>query len=433
MAEQKKKSQPSEPLSDLVRRLYPICRSITGDGVRDTLSIVSEWLPLEVFEVPTGTRVFDWTVPNEWNVREAYVATLDGNRVIDFRHQNLHVLNYSGAIDAVISRDELDNHLYSLPDHPDWIPYRTSYYAENWGFCVTQHQRDGLTDPAYRVVIDADLAPGSLTYAECFVQGESKQEVVLYTHICHPSLCNDNLSGIAVAAALGKALSACPRRHYSYRLVFGPGTIGSITWLSQNKERLKDIAHGLVIGLLGDDANFTYKRSRGGSNEIDDVVTYVLSQATPRHEVIDFSPYGYDERQFGSPGINLPVGRLTRSVNGGYAAYHSSGDDLSIVSEARLQESLEIVTEILDTLEGNRRYINLSPNCEPQLGKRGLYRGTGGTEIADRESAMLWLLNQSDGTSSLLDIARKSGIKFSSLTSAADELRQAGLLDVSPE
>jgi len=420
-------------LMGLVRQLYPICRSITGNGVRETLKIAGQWLSLDIHEVPTGTKVFDWRVPNEWNIRDAYIEDMSGNRIIDFKEHNLHVLNYSRPVDATVERAELERHLHSIPEHPDWIPYRTSYYTENWGFCLTQRQRDELTESKYRVSVDSDLKPGNLTYGECFIPGKTNREILIYTHVCHPSLCNDNLSGIAVTAALGKVLLEQRPRRYSYRLVFGPGTIGSITWLSQNQADLYRIAHGLVLGLLGDDAPYTYKKSRSGAHEIDRIASYVLNRRSGENRVLSFSPYGYDERQFGSPGINLPVGRLTRSVNGGYPQYHSSADNLDIVSEDRLQESLDVVIEILDSLEENRHFINLEPYCEPQLGRRGLYRDTGGTQIADRESAMLWLLNQADGQTSLLDIAEKSDIGLRSLAAIASELMDAGLFEEQPE
>lgn len=412
----------------LVQALYPLCRSITGQGVRETLKLVGQWLPLETVEVQSGTEAFDWTVPDEWNIRDAYIADGSGKRIVDFHDSNLHVLNYSEPVDAEVERETLQQHLYSLPEHPDWIPYRTSYYSRKWGFCLSDRLRQSLNDDTYHVKIDADLSPGSLTYAECFIPGSTEREVLLYTHICHPSLCNDNLSGIAVTAALGQRLLQQKNLRYSYRLIFAPGTIGSIVWLSRNQERLDRVAHGLILGLLGDPAPHTYKRSRRGQEEIDRVAEHVVRTRSPGSRLLDFSPYGYDERQFGSPGIDLPVGRLTRSVNGGYAEYHSSADNLDLVSEERLQESLDLVTEILQTLEENRYFVNLAPNCEPQLGKRGLYRDTGGEHITDRESAMLWLLNQSDGKHSLLDIALRSGIRFKTLAATAQELIDAGLL-----
>jgi len=422
----------SEPLMQLARDLYPICRSITGDGVRSTLRRITEEIPLEIVEVPSGTKAFDWTVPNEWNVREAFIETLGGERVVDFADSNLHVLNYSHAVDKEISREELENHLYSIPDRPDWIPYRTSYYDEKWGFCLQHRVRESLNEKKYRVRIDADLCPGNLTYGELFVAGSTDEEILLYTHVCHPSLCNDNLSGISVATAIGRRLLEAGDLRYSYRLIFAPGTIGSIVWLSRNKDMLDRIAAGLVIGLLGDRAPHTYKRSRHGVAEIDRIAEYVLKKHDPDNRILDFEPYGYDERQFGSPGINLPVGRMTRSTNGGYPEYHTSADNLDLISEERLQYSCQIISEILDTFEENACYQNAEPYCEPQLGRRGLYRRTGGTGIEDRDSAMLWILNQSDGEHSLLDIATRSGIPLHTLHMCARELCSAGLLKKLP-
>lgn len=416
------------PMMDLVRKLYPMCRSITGSGTRATIAALQEWIPLQVYEVPSGTEVFDWTVPKEWNIRDAFIADVEGNRVVDFRNSNLHVLNYSIPVRARVSRETLQEHLYSLPEQPDLIPYRTSYYSERWGFCVSERQRNLLTDDEYEVCIDSSLTDGSLSYAEAVFPGDSQNEVLFYTHICHPSLCNDNLSGIAVAAGVGRWLAQREERRYTYRLVFGPGTIGSITWLSRNRARLDSIAHGLVLGLLGDKAPHTYKKTRSGDAKIDQIVEYVLEKSGGPYRIRGFSPYGYDERQFGSPGIALPVGRLTRSENGEYPEYHTSADNLDMVAEDRLQESLRLVCEVINILENDRRYRNLEPYCEPQLGRRGLYRSTGGADIGDRESAMLWLLNRSDGASSLLDIALESNVDFASLVAVAEDLKNARLL-----
>ena len=424
----KDKINNETPLLDLVRRLYPICRSITGEGVRESLRILEDWVPLDIVEVSSGTKVFDWVVPDEWSIRSAYIEAMNGDRIVDFSNHNLHVLNFSEPIDSMVGRTELENHLHSIKEHPDWIPYRTSYYSRQWGFCLSDNQRRSLKGDKFHVFVDADRRPGSLTYGELRVPGRTDREVILYTHICHPSLCNDNLSGMAVLASFGKALIEGNRRDYTYRLIFAPGTIGSITWLARNEQRLGRIRHGLVVGLLGDDAPFTYKQTRYGNAEIDEIVEYVLSKNNSQNRVIEFSPYGYDERQFGSPGINLPVGRLTRSVNGAYPQYHTSADDLSILSEQRLMESQRILHEVVETLENNKRYVNLQPYCEPQLGKRGLYRETGGGHIEDRESAMLWLLNQGDGRTPLLDIAKKANIDFRSLVSVAEELESYKLL-----
>ena len=412
----------------LATRLYPICRSITGDGVRETLSLIDEVVPLEVHEVPSGTQVFDWTVPAEWNVREAWIAAPDGERVVDFARHNLHLMSYSTPVRTRLKREALDEHLHSLPEQPDLVPYRTSYYAPRWGFCLAHSQRERLAEGEYEVCVDTTLSDdGSLTYAECFVPGECEAEVLLYTHTCHPSLANDNVAGMAVLAHLARRLRAAPRR-LSYRIVFAPGTIGSITWLSRNVERLDRIRHGLVLGLLGDAGPLTYKRSRHGTHLVDRAAAHVLAHETPRGNVVDFDPYGYDERQFGSPGINLAVGRLTRSPHNAYSEYHTSADDLSLLDASRLGASLAACERILDVLEGEATYRNLAPMCEPQLGRRGLYRATGGSALPGRELAMLWALNLSDGHHSLLDIAERAGMPFSSVRAVADELEAGELL-----
>ena len=417
-----------ERMYQFIERLYPICRSITGEGVRQTLAIVGEHIPIERREIPSGTPVFDWTVPNEWNIRDAYVKNSRGERVIDFRRHNLHVVNYSVPVRVTMPLAELRKYLHSLPEHPDWIPYRTSYYRETWGFCLAHKDLERLEDGEYEVYIDSILAPGSLSYGEYRLPGESSEEVLLYTHVCHPSLCNDNLSGIALLTYLAMWLEGRSRR-YSYRFVFAPGTIGAITWLSLNENVLGRIRHGLVVGLLGDRGGFTYKRSRRGDAEIDRIVSYALRVTGVVHEVVDFTPYGYDERQFCSPGINLPVGRLTRTPNGAYPEYHSSADNLDLVHPSSLQESLTLCATIVDLIEKNRTYVNTNPKCEPQLGKRGLYRQVGGIkDPGQREYALLWLLNQSDGTHSLFDIAERSGIEFMSLVAAAADLEACGLL-----
>jgi aminopeptidase-like protein len=413
---------------ELVERLYPICRSITGDGVRQTLNILSETIPLTQYEVPTGTRVFDWTIPKEWNIRDAYVSDNAGRRVIDFQGSNLHVVSYSVPVRTRMSLAELRPHLHLHPENPEWIPYRTSYYTETWGFCLSQKQLDGLTDAEYEVVIDSSLESGSLTYGEFVVPGAVADEVLFYSHTCHPSLCNDNLSGLAVATFLAHQLTQI-RPKYTYRFVFGPGTIGSITWLSRNESRLNRIVSGLVLGLLGDPGGFTYKRSHGGRAPIDRVVEHVLQHGEGEPRIEDFTPYGYDERQFGSPGLRLPIGRLTRSPNGGYPEYHSSADDLTLITAERLQAALELLLQIVLVLERDQLLVNTSPKGEPQLGRRGLYKKTGGQlDAGSREMALLWVLSETDGRQSLLDIASKAKLPFSNIAAAANDLLDCGLL-----
>lgn len=411
----------------MMERLYPVCRSITGEGVRRTLAAVAEQIPLELTEVPSGTTVFDWEVPNEWNVREAWVEDPQGRRIADLRQHTLHLMSYSTPVRATLPLAQLRPHLHSLPDHPDWIPYRTSYYKEDWGFCVTHRTLQGLQDGEYRVLIDSTLAPGHLTYGECVVRGTSDEEFLIFTHVCHPSLCNDNLTGIALATLLARELAAS-RPRFTYRFVFAPGTIGSITWLARNEHQVQRIRHGLVMGLLGDRGELTYKRSRRGNAEIDRIAAFVLPKLAPRARLVDFSPYGYDERQLCSPGFNLPVGRLTRTANNEYPEYHSSADDFSIIDRGSLAQSLLACASLLRVADRNERYQNLNPKCEPRLGKRGLYRLTGGSHPGEVEHALLWVLNQSDGSASLLDIAERSGLSFDSVAAAADALQGAALL-----
>jgi aminopeptidase-like protein len=411
-----------------VGELFPICRSITGDGFRETLRRVAQRLPLQIHEVPTGTRVFDWTVPREWNIRDAYVKNSAGERVIDFRRSNLHVVSYSVPVRATMSLAELRPHLFSLPDRPDWIPYRTSYYDESWGFCLSHNQLLALPDDRYEVCIDSTLADGHLTYGEHYVAGELADEVLISCHSCHPSLANDNLSGVALATFLaGRLGERTPR--YSYRFLFLPVTIGAITWLARNEEAASRVRHGLVVACVGDAGRMTYKRSRRGNAEIDRAVAHVLAHSGAAHELVDFFPYGYDERQYCSPGFDLPVGCLMRTPHGQFPEYHTSADDLDFVRPEALADSLATYLAVIDLLEHNRRYLNLNPKCEPQLGKRGLYeRPPGPGDPKQRQLAMLWVLNASDGGSSLLDIAERSGIPFDVISDAADALLAHGLL-----
>jgi aminopeptidase-like protein len=409
----------------LASRLFPLCRSITGDGVRETLREVADRIPLEIHEVPSGTQVLDWTVPDEWNIRDAYIATADGRRVVDFAESNLHVVSYSEPVREKMTLEELRPRLHVHAERPDWIPYRTSYYNRTWGFCLSRDRLDTLADETYEVVIDSTLAPGSLTYGECFLPGESEAEIVLTTHVCHPSLANDNVSGIVLLTEVGVALAEIPRRH-SYRLLFIPGTIGSVTWLARNEDRLSRVVGGLVLACVGDSAPLTYKRSRRGDAPVDRAGAHVVGTSGGR--TLEFVPWGWDERQFNSPAFDLPVGCLTRSLEGEFPEYHSSADDLDLISADRLETALQAALGILDVLEHDRRYRNLSPKGEPQLGKRGLYRGVGGPDPGTDQLAILWVLNQSDGSHTLLDIAERSGLAFSDVRRAADAIVEAGLL-----
>ena len=420
-----------DKMYDLVRDLYPICRSITGDGVRHTLERIKWLIPIQVHEVPSGTRVFDWSVPREWNIKDAYIITPAGEKIAEFKKHNLHVLNYSTPVHRKMMLDELRQHLFTLPSHPDWIPYRTSYYKENWGFCLPHTQAEALPDGEYEVFIDSRLEDGHLSYGELLIPGESIEEVLVSCHVCHPSLCNDNLSGIALTAFLAEYLSK-QRKRYTYRFLFIPGTIGSITWLALNEERTKNIKHGFVVTCVGDAGPFTYKKSRRGRAEVDRAVLHVLAHSREGFREIDFYPYGYDERQYCSPGFNLAVGCLSRSSHGQYPEYHTSADDLGLVSPEYLKESFETYIDVIDVLENNRTYVNQNPKCEPQLGKRGLYSNFGATASGKlKEMALLWVLNLSDGEHDLLQIAERSGELFSEIHDAASALLRCGLLQES--
>lgn len=412
----------------LISELYPICRSITGNGVRETLQFIEKKISLKIHEVPSGKNVFDWIVPKEWNIRNAYVKDSKGNKVVDFYKSNLHVLNYSIPVHKKISLHELKEHLFTIPEYPDWIPYRTSYYNENWGFCLSHRDFEKLNENTYEVYIDSTLKNGHLTFGEYFIQGQLSDEILISTHICHPSLCNDNLSGIAMAALLAKQLSIAHLR-YSYRFLFIPGTIGSITWLSLNEKKLSKIKHGLVVACVGDSGKFTYKKTRQGNEEIDSVVINVLKNFRDDFKVIDFSPYGYDERQYCSPGFKLPVGCLMRTPYGEYPEYHTSADNLKFVDAKSLAMSLKTYLNIINVLEKNKKYISQNQKCEPQLGRRGLYQHIGGhPDSKNFQFAMLWVLNLSDGFHSLVDISERSGLKFNIISEAAEILITENLL-----
>lgn len=419
--------QIGQEMYKLMTELYPLCRSITGNGLRETLYTVRNHIPLEVHEIRTGTPAFDWTVPREWNIKEAYINNSKGERILDFKNSNLHVVSYSTPIRQKMSLDELKAHLFTLPDHPDWIPYRTSYYEESWGFCLTHKQLLQLKEDEYDVVIDSSLADGHLTYGEFYLKGQTTDEVLISCHICHPSLCNDNLSGLSLSVFLAKYLSSLELR-YSYRFLFVPVTIGAITWLARNEPQVRNIKHGLVVTCVGDPGKTTYKKSRQGDAEIDRAMIHVLEHSGTDYEIAEFIPYGYDERQFCSPGFNLRVGCLMRTPNGCFPEYHTSADNLDFVRPAYLADSFRKGVAALSILENNRTYLNQYPKCEPQLGKRGLYRATGPQSKENQQIAMLWVLNLSDGQHSLLDIAERSGLKFDSIRNAAHELMAHDLL-----
>ena len=415
-------------MAGLLAELYPICRSITGDGVRASLRLLQSVAPLQLHEVASGTPVFDWIVPDEWNVADAYIANAEGERVVDFRRHSLHLVSYSIPVHARMTLAQLRPHLHTLPEQPAVIPYRTSYYRPTWGFCLSQCQLDNLPDGEYEVCIDSTLRPGSLTYGELLLPGELEDEVLISTHVCHPSLANDNLSGMLLAAFLARELAGWQRR-YSYRFLFIPGTIGSITWLALHEAQARRIKHGLVVACVGDPGPMHYKRSRRGNAEIDRIVECVLAESGQPYTLLDFSPYGYDERQYCSPGFNLPVGSLTRTPHGRYLQYHTSSDDLDLVRPEYVGASLSTYLRVVELLEQNLTYLNQNPMCEPQLGRRGLYSSLGGRQDTKAiEMAMLWVLNLADGEHSLLDIKERSGMRYAEVHEAAELLRRHDLL-----
>lgn len=419
---------------DWIAPLVPIPRSLTGDGVRQTLARVGEEIPLEIHEVASGIPVLDWTVPLEWNLRRAWIQSPDGRTIVDTANSNLHVVGYSVPVQRRMPLSELREHLFSLPDQPELIPYRTSYYKEAWGFCLSHRQLESLPEGEYEVTVDTTLAPGALTYGECFLPGEEEREVLISCHVCHPALANDNLSGIAVTTFLARELVGRPRRRYGYRFLFLPGTIGSITWLARNEAAAGRIAHGLVAANLGDGGKLQYKKTRRGNAPIDRAVAQVLRDSGEDFAVTDFVPFGYDERQYNSPGFNLPVGSLTRTPWGQYPEYHTSADNLAFLDARSLGNSLQAYRAVVDLLERNHRYLNLNPKGEPQLGRRGLYRTVGGESHGrEREIALLWVLNLSDGEHTLLDIAERSGMSFPTIREAADALLAVALLQELPD
>ncbi len=413
----------------LMERLFPLCRSLTGAGVRATLDILAETLELRRTEIPSGTPIFDWRVPDEWNIGDAYIARNDGTRVVDLQESSLHVVSYSEPVRARMPLALLRPRLHALPEQPDLVPYRTSYYERTWGFCLSQRRLDQLEESEeYEVVIDATLGPGHLTYGEVLLPGERTDEVLISTYICHPSLANDNLSGIAVAAMVAREL-AQRRRRLSYRILFAPGTIGPLAWLHENRAALGRIRHGLTVSCIGDPGPLTYKRSRRATSEIDLATALALRDGGAAHRIVDWEPWGGDERQFCSPGFNLPVGCLMRTPHGAFPGYHTSADSLERISPDALAEAVEICLATFDILETDGRYRNLSPYGEPQLGRRGLYRSAGGAVHTPRdERALLWVLNLSDGRTSLREIASRAGLPYTVIHRAAGRLARAELL-----
>ena len=419
--------QVGQDIFDLAQELFPICRSITGDGVRETLRRLQRLIPIEVHEVPSGTSVLDWTVPKEWNIRDAWIKDGAGNKVVDFQQSNLHIVSYSVPVRRWVPIQELRHHLFTIPEQPDWIPNKTSYYRESWGFCLSHNQLQRMTEGEYEVCIDATLEPGHLTYGELLVPGERDEEFLISSHICHPSLCNDNLSGICISAHLAQHLLRQENRRRSYRFLFIPGTIGAITWLARNADRLERIRGGLTLVCVGDASHLTYKRSLIGDAEIDRAAACALRDFGDASQVIDFFPYGYDERQFNSPGFRLPFGSLMRARHGQFPEYHTSADNLEFVHPDQLAKSYRVLRQMVGILEANRCYQNLFPYGEPQLGKRGVFREIGAAD-QDIQLAMFWVLTLSDGQHSLLDVAERSGVDFERVQGAAAVLARCGVI-----
>ncbi len=422
-------NNPGERVYSLISELFPITRSITGEGVRESLQIIKRYLPdLKIESIPSGEKVLDWQIPNEWNIKDSWIKDPDGKIIVDFHENNLHVMGYSLPVSGTMTLDKLKPRLYTLPDHPDYIPYRTSYYNPDWGFCMTQNLLDTLKPGNYEVLIDSEIKPGFLNYGELYLPGETDQEFLLSCYICHPSMANDNLSGVGLLTEIAKFLKQ-KENHYSYRFLFIPETIGSITWLSKNRNNVEKIKFGLVATCLGDPGNFTYKKSRQGIAEIDRIAEYVLRNAGYPFIIEDFFPLGSDERQYCSPGFNLPVGSLMRSRYSKFKEYHTSADNLDFIIPKALGETFRSYMKVIEIAERNFKYENLKPYGEPVLGKRGLYRNERvQADFPDIQQAYLWVLNFSDGNHDLLDIAEKSGLSFDIIAEAATILEKHDLL-----
>jgi aminopeptidase-like protein len=424
---------PIDTGSDLHRwatELFPICRSLTGQGVRETLHYVQELLPaLEIHEVPSGTRALDWTVPDEWNIRDAYIADVAGNRLIDFQASNLHVVGYSEPIDALMARDELEPHLHSLTEQPDAIPYVTSYYRRSWGFCLTERQREHLSAGPFRVVIDSTLESGSLTYADAVIPGETCEEVLLSTYVCHPSMANNELSGPVVTVALGRWLESLPRRRYTYRLVFAPETIGAIVYLARHIEHLRaHVRAGWVVTCIGDDRAYSYVPSRLGGTLPDRISRYVLDTSVPNWAEYSFLDRGSDERQWCSPGADLPVCSVMRSKYGTYPEYHTSLDGLRVVTPTGLQGGFDVLRRCIELIEANRRWRARQPG-EPHLGPRGLYPTTSYKGSALDTRVMMNILAYCDGDHDVVDLALRTGAPAPTVVELLERLAAAGVIE----
>lgn len=425
------KQPVGEEMYRLCGKMFPYCRSITGDGVRQTLQDLQAVIPeLTIHEVPSGTPVFDWTVPKEWRIRDAWIKNAAGEKVLEFRETNLRVMGYSAPLDKEMSLDELKEIIYTQPDQPDAIPYVTSYYKERSGFCMTQREKDALPDGMYHAYIDSELFDGSLTYGEFLLPGETDDEILLSTYVCHPSMANNELSGPAVSVYLAKWLKSLPYRRYTYRFVYVPETIGSITYLSQGNHLAQMKAHvkaGFNLSCVGDDRTYTYVASRYGDTLADRVAQNVLRFHYPHYEKRTFLERGSDERQYNAPGVDLPVCAICRSKYGEYPEYHTSKDDLGLISPSGLQGAFEVYQNCIEALEANKVY-QVQCYCEPQLGKRGLYPTISQKGSYDEVTAMVDFIAYADGRNDLIAISDIIGVPVRELLPVAEKLTDAGLL-----
>lgn len=424
-------SEHGDKIYGLMKELFPICRSLTGDGLRYTLDRIAEEIPLVEYEVPSGTQVFDWTIPDEWNPRSAWIETPSGKRICDFSENNLHLLNYSMPFEGEVGLEELKKHIYTRPDLPDAIPYVTSYYQRRWGFCMRHSDFEALQPGKYRVMIDVELRPGSLTYADLVLPGDTEEEILLSTYICHPSMANNELSGPALTTYLAKYLMAKKNRHYTYRFVFAPENIGVVTYLSRNLRILQErVRAGYVVTCVGGPGQVTYMESRAGDSLVDKVTRHVLRHRNEGGRILDFTHSGSDERRYNAPGVDLPVGCLVRTRFFDYPEYHTSLDDLNFVSVTQMAASYDLYCECIDTLELNRRY-RVTTLCEPNLGSRGLYPTVGAPDsVSEEVDDFLALCSYCDGVHDLIDIADLHRKPISNFSPRVRSFLEAGLLEV---
>lgn len=420
----------AEEMRQLMEELFPINRSLMGDGVRESLNVLGQHIPIEIKEIPSGTQVFDWRIPYEWNCRDAYVKNADGTRVIDFQKNNLHVVGYSEPIEGVFSLDELKPYLHTRPDVPEAIPYLTSYYERRWGFCLSQNQLDSMQPGSYEVKIDSTLEPGSMSYAELKIPGNSEKEIFLSTYICHPSMANNELSGPVTTTYLAEWLLNNKNNHYSYRILFVPETIGAIAYLSNHIEEMKNkIIAGYVVNCVGGPGIPTYVQTRSQNTLVDKVTSHVLANCGEDYRLLPYARRGSDERQFNAPGVDLPVGSLVRTLFGDYPEYHTSLDNLDFVTGDQLLASLKIYKKCIQAIENNARY-RVTTICEPQLGKRGLYPTIGGQyNIAEVMKVANGLIGYCDGEHDLIDIAEIHDLPIWDFYETVDDFVSHGLLE----